>query len=89
MAYTELLGWMEYFARRPPGWREDQRAAVIALSFGGGKNTRPADLFPSLREMERREREDKKQSSSILGQFLMQHGHKIEGGQRPEDIFKK
>jgi hypothetical protein len=38
---------MEYFRRRPYGWREDNRAAIIAMSFGGGK-LRPEDLFHSL-----------------------------------------
>jgi hypothetical protein len=48
LPYEELIGWMEYFRRRPHGWREDNRAAIIAMSFGGGK-VRPEDLFDSLR----------------------------------------
>ena len=87
MAYNEYLGWVEYFARRPPGWREDQRAAVIALSLGGGKNTKPSDIFPSLKEMERREAEANQKEKGFLGKFLGQQGHKLTGGAKPEDIF--
>ncbi len=43
---------MEYFRRRPPEWRADNRAAVIAITsasaFGGSK-LKPEDLFSSLR----------------------------------------
>ena len=49
MPHEELLGWFEYVQRRPIGWQADNRAAVIALSFGGGKNTKPQDLFPSIK----------------------------------------
>ena len=49
MPNEELIGWFEYMQRRPFGWQSDNRAAVIALSFGGGKNTKPQDLFPSIK----------------------------------------
>ena len=49
MPNEELMGWFEYMQRRPIGWQSDNRAAVIALSFGGGKNTKPQDLFPSIK----------------------------------------
>ena len=39
---------MEYFRRRPFGWREDNRSAIIAMSMGSGK-LKPEDLFDSLR----------------------------------------
>ena len=78
---------MEFFNRRPPGWREDQRSAVIALSLGGGKNTKPSDIFPSLREMEKREAEEKQAKGGFLGSFLGSHGHKLKGGAKPEDLF--
>jgi len=48
LPYEEVLGWQEYFSRRPLGWREDNRSAVIAMSFGGGK-IKPEDLFESLK----------------------------------------
>jgi len=49
MPYEELLGWYEYLDKRPAGWREDQRAALIMMSFGV-KST-PDKLFSSLAKM--------------------------------------
>lgn len=46
--YEEKLGWFEYFQRRPYGWRDDNRAFIIATSMGGGK-VKPEDLFDSLK----------------------------------------
>jgi hypothetical protein len=51
LEYEELLGWFEYFRRRPLGWREDNRAAIMAMSFGGSK-LKPSDLFSSLKIIE-------------------------------------
>ena len=48
LSYQEIIGWQEYFRRRPFGWREDNRAATIAMSMGGGK-MKPEDLFYSLK----------------------------------------
>lgn len=47
--YEELLGWSEYFRRRPVGWRDDNRAALIIMSSLGGGKAKPEDLFESLR----------------------------------------
>lgn len=49
MPYEELLGWQEYFEKRPAGWREDQRAAMIMQAFG--VKTTPDKLFSSLARM--------------------------------------
>lgn len=46
--YRELLGWYAYLEERPYGWRDDNRAAVIAMSMAGDK-VRPEDLFSSLK----------------------------------------
>ncbi len=48
LPYEEILGWQEFFSRRPLGWREDNRSAIIAMSLGGSK-LKPEDLFESLR----------------------------------------
>ena len=34
MPYDELLGWFQYFSKRPIGWREDNRAYRIMQAFG-------------------------------------------------------
>ena len=46
MPLRELLGWFNYFEQRPPGWREDQRTAML-LSAQGVKEP-GHKLFPSL-----------------------------------------
>lgn len=49
MPYEELLGWHDYLEKRPAGWREDQRAAMIMQSFG--VKATPDKLFSSLARM--------------------------------------
>lgn len=46
MDYDELLGWHDYFARRPIGWKEDSRTYML-LSAQGVKESGDS-LFPSL-----------------------------------------
>lgn len=55
MPYEELLGWFEYFKRRPVGWQEDQRVALL-LSAQGVKE-KAERIFPSIAAI--------KQSSTI------------------------
>lgn len=34
MPYTELLKWLEFFRRRPVGWREDHRTSMLMNAAG-------------------------------------------------------
>jgi hypothetical protein len=45
-SYEEYLGWLNYFERRPYGWREDDRVFKI-LQTQGAKG-KPWNHFPSL-----------------------------------------
>lgn len=47
MSYDELLGWRDYFSRRPVGWQEDDRTAKLLQAQGVKEKS--TDLFPSLR----------------------------------------
>lgn len=47
MPYDELLKWVAYFKRRPLGWREDQRTAML-MKAQGVKET-PENMFPTLK----------------------------------------
>jgi hypothetical protein len=49
LPYEEILGWYEYFDKRPYNWQDDNRAAVIALSMSGSSKVKPQDLFASLK----------------------------------------
>lgn len=46
MTYEEFLGWLDYFERRPVGWREDDRTAKLLQAQG--VKEKPQNLFPSL-----------------------------------------
>ena len=46
MPYEELLGWFDYFARRPIGWRDDDR--TYKLLQAQGVKEKAINLFPSL-----------------------------------------
>ena len=64
MPHEELYKWQEFLTRRPLGWREDSRSAVIALSFGGGENTKPSDLFPSIKAVQEDVEKDQEDKST-------------------------
>lgn len=49
MPYTEMLGWFDYFERRPTGWRDDLRAAYLLQAQGVKKQ--PGEIFPALRQL--------------------------------------
>jgi len=46
MPYEELLGWFDYFDRRPVEWRADDRAAKLLQAQG--VKEKPHRLFASL-----------------------------------------
>lgn len=46
MTYEELLGWINYFERRPVGWRDDDRAHKIMQT--NGCEVKATEIFSSL-----------------------------------------
>ena len=46
MPYEELQNWMEYFTRRPVGWRDDDR--TMKLLQAQGVKAKPDQIFSSL-----------------------------------------
>lgn len=46
MSHEEYSGWMAYFERRPPGWREDDRTYKLMSAWGA--KAKPNAVFPSL-----------------------------------------
>jgi len=52
MSSKEYMGWIKYFDKRPYGWRDDHRAAILAqTTYQGTKPLKVNDLFPSIRIM--------------------------------------
>lgn len=80
MTYNELKGWTEYFNRRPPQWRDDQRTALIVQSFAGSK-MKSEDLFPSLKPVfdESRKNEAYKKKQAQSNSFINMLRKKTDG----------
>ena len=53
MPYTELLKWVEFFNRRPVGWREDIRAYLFLKTQGVKESAEK--VFPSISRIKQRE----------------------------------
>ena len=64
MPYTELLKWVEFFNRRPVGWREDLRA-YLYLRTQGTKEA-PEKIFPSIGRIKDHEEKMKKVDQPVI-----------------------
>ena len=53
MDFDEWQGWLEYFQRRPVGWRADLRSAYQMNAQGVKK--KPEEIFPSIANVKRDE----------------------------------
>jgi len=49
MPHQELKQWMTFFKRRPVGWREDQRTAMLMKVWGF--KGQPESIFPALKQL--------------------------------------
>lgn len=56
MAYDDYQGWLAYFQKRPPGWREDLRTFRIMQAFG--TSAKAHEVFHSLQLMQEADRQD-------------------------------
>lgn len=91
MEYDELLGWHEFFSKRPIGWREDQR--VYMLLSAQGIKEKSENLFPSIailkdEENKRRERERVSGAELARSQFFKKMMNAT-GGDNILDVFSK
>jgi hypothetical protein len=86
MPYDELLGWMNYFERRPIGWRDDDRTFKL-LQVQGCKE-KPERVFSSLGAIKHAEQEARKMPngmismSNLKNSALFQKIMQAEGGER-------
>lgn len=72
MSNRELLGWVEYFRRRPPGWKDDQRTSMIVSAFGS--KAKPEELFPSIAAI-KKDLERSQKKKSVAQAFMEKFGH--------------
>lgn len=50
MSSKEYMGWVEYFNKRPNGWQEDHRTALLLqTTYQGSKKVDFTEYFPSLK----------------------------------------
>lgn len=69
MPYTELLKWLEFFRRRPIGWREDHRTAM--LMNAAGVKEQGHKMFQSLRVINERSEAERDAGNALpTGKFL-------------------
>jgi len=47
MPYTEYTKWIDFFKKRPVGWREDQRTYLFLKTQG--VKAEAEDIFPTLK----------------------------------------
>jgi hypothetical protein len=47
MTYEAFLKWIDYFDKRPPGWRDDDR--IFKLMQAWGVKEKPQNVFQSLK----------------------------------------
>jgi hypothetical protein len=80
MSYVEYALWSHFFASRPIGWREDDRAFKIMKSFGG--EIKPEQAFSSLATMAENER--KKNPLPVVGTFWHKKLMEAKGGDKLE-----
>jgi hypothetical protein len=80
MTYEELLGWYDYFDRRPIEWRADDRA--FKLLQAQGVKGKSYELFPSLGAIYNAPKEEKEGTdmSTLKGSALFQNMLKAQGG---------
>jgi hypothetical protein len=88
MPYDELLKWLEYFNKRPYGWRDDDRAFKIIQAWGGS-NIKPYQVFASLEPIYKAS-EERKERGEISVQNLRQSTmfSKMLSAKGGEDIAK-
>jgi hypothetical protein len=49
MSSKEYMGWVEYFNKRPAGWQDDHRTALLLqTTYQGSKKVNFSEYFPSL-----------------------------------------
>jgi hypothetical protein len=78
MPYIELLGWMDYFERRPAGWREDDR--IFKILQTQGVKGKPEKYFPSLAAIYNARRPTDAKTIGFKGSAFFNKLNKAKGG---------
>jgi hypothetical protein len=88
MPHTEFLQWIEFFKRRPVGWREDHRASM--LMNAQGVKAKGHELFGSLKVINDRVEAEKAKGNALpSGKFLDMMMKATGGDDSGWELFKK
>lgn len=82
MTYEELLGWHNYFERRPVGWQEDDR--TMKLLQAQGVKEKPWSIFPSLDKIYNKPKSDEFDPASFKASLLFNKMLGAKGGDKLE-----
>lgn len=81
MSYEELLGWFNYFEKRPVDWRDDDRTYKYLQTQG--VKEKPWAIFPSLENIYNKKDKPKEEGmidmtsfkqSSLFGKMMLAVG---------------
>lgn len=84
MPYEEYLKWITFFNKRPVGWREDKRAAMIIKAQG--VKASEEELFPTLKIMRAAEESNQKPDQAVPKGVMLGLMSKAKGGDAKLDI---
>ena len=80
MSYEELLGWYDYFEKRPVGWREDDRTSKLLQAQG--VKEKPWKLFPSLERIFKKGRHADEDGAGIRASAFFKQMMNAVGGDK-------
>jgi hypothetical protein len=78
MPHTEFLKWIEFFARRPVGWRDDHRASL--LMNAQGVKEKGHQIFGSLKVINDRVEAQKAKGNALPSGKFLEMMQKARGG---------
>jgi len=85
MPYEEYLKWITFFRRRPVGWREDHRTAL--LMNAAGVKAKGHELFASLRLMKNVEDDTKMDDRAVPKGVMLNMMMSAKGGDKGVNLI--
>jgi len=85
MPYTEFVKWIEFFKKRPVGWRDDQRAYLYLRTQGVKESAE--NVFPSLKLIKQNEVDSQVPDQAIPKGLFLDKLRKAKGGDGSSPLF--
>lgn len=87
MPYEELLNWVEFFKRRPIGWREDFRTYLYLRTQGVKESAE--SIFPTLKLVDDHTKSQQKPDQAIPKGKFLERMLKAKTGDKVDWLTKK